>query len=452
MTPLVEQMKPEQEWERVLRNLKALNSPVNEADQQVAGNSGLRMSWRIDTCYGDLTLEPREQKITKSGKWSKGRAVSLRRLHDEREEFEYLTPEDHRICDAIKKENDLSGWGYHQSFDYTLHSERAIRAAAEHPLLFRADDPGQHVELVFDEPALVVRQSGEGIHLCLTPDCDDIASEHGGLMMTQEERHRIHLVQFQPQHVRISELLGVDGLQVPASARQQVLDTIGTIAPLLSVHSEIGGGQTDTEEVAADPRLRIQLHPVGDGLRLECFVRPFGEAGPLFHPESGASTIFTEVEGKSLQTTRGKKEEGANAEKLFDQCPALMADEGWSWSLDEPAIALETLEQLQELTDEVVLEWPQGKQIRLQQGAGMNQMQLTVTRQKDWFELDGSLQLEESQVIDMKRLLSLLEHSEGRFIKLGEGEFLAITQELHHRLESIRRMTDGGKFHTLRCH
>jgi hypothetical protein len=228
------------------------------------------------------------------------------------------------------------------------------------------------------------------------------------------------------------------------------LESVAAIAPLLTVHSEIGAGSgTEADAVDADPTPRIHLQPAGEGLALECYIQPFGEAGPLLRPSEGARTLFTEIGGKPLQTTRDMDQERANADLLLDQCPALDPGAGWSWILEEAELALDTLLRLQALGDKVALEWPQGRKIHLTPPRDLQNMKVTVRQQRDWFALDGELRLSDEKVLSMKDLLALLQQSPGRFVRLGEREFLTLTNELRQRLEALQSIGDKDRFHPL---
>ena len=83
----------------------------------------------------------------------------------------------------------------------------------------------------------------------------------------------------------------------------------------------------------------------------------------------------------------------------------------------------------------------------------MSNFKLNITRQKDWFAASGELKLDDNLVLDMQQLLELLERSPGRFLQLGEGQFLVLTQEFRKRLDELRAFSErqgkGTKFHPL---
>jgi SNF2 family DNA or RNA helicase len=67
-----------------------------------------------------------------------------------------------------------------------------------------------------------------------------------------------------------------------------------------------------------------------------------------------------------------------------------------------------------------------------------------VNSSSEWFELDGTVRIDETLVADMGRLLASLHESGGKFIEIGEGEFVALTNELRRQLGDLEAM---GEFH-----
>ncbi|MEO0443686.1 MAG: hypothetical protein AAFZ92_08110 [Pseudomonadota bacterium] len=73
--------KPQAPWERALNALENIHEnsgPSAPHDEQTT-----RLVWFIDNSYGQYSLQAKEQKLGKQGRWSKGRVVSLKRLHEE---------------------------------------------------------------------------------------------------------------------------------------------------------------------------------------------------------------------------------------------------------------------------------------------------------------------------------------------------------------------------------
>ena len=443
--PLTNLRQPEETWERTLRVLREIASPATGpgAGAKPAMEGELSLAWELTLVGQGLVLfEPRERKRRGTG-WTKGRVVALKRLAENSEALPYLTPADRALCACIKGQPVTWGWSGSR-LEYDIEGLCGLRAALGHPYLFFQGEP---VELVQDQPRLLVARAGEGIRISLHPPCAGEASYY-----VTAEPGRLRFYEFTTQHQRVGRLLGRDGLKVPTAAETKVVETITALAPMITVHSEIGGEAVGelaaVERVEADPRPCLQLQPLGDGLRVTCLVRPLGEKGPSAHPGEGGASIFSEIEGRRVHARRDLKAEQAAAVALFTTCPAL-DPEFWDWSLEDPEQALETLEALQGLGEAVVLEWPQGKALRLLGKRGLEAMSLRVSSQRDWFALSGELTLDDGRVMDMSRLIDLLSTSPGRYVKIGEDEFLALSQELRKRLEAIRTLQDKGRIHPL---
>lgn len=60
------------------------------------------------------------------------------------------------------------------------------------------------------------------------------------MQIDEEGPNCLAVVSFTPQHVKVDEILD-HGLTIPASGQQDVLETVQAVAPLITVHSEIGG-------------------------------------------------------------------------------------------------------------------------------------------------------------------------------------------------------------------
>jgi SNF2 family DNA or RNA helicase len=80
-------------------------------------------------------------------------------------------------------------------------------------------------------------------------------------------------------------------------------------------------------------------------------------------------------------------------------------------------------------------------------------MRLTIKRDKDWFAANGEVQVDENKVMDLRTLLDMLRSSQGRFVALGDNQFMALSHELHRRLMELHSFgdstADGVRVHPL---
>ncbi len=423
---------PEEPWRRSLQALIAATGEEQDIPQ-------MRMAWMLTFPGKSISITAREQKRRADGSWSRGRPITPSRLYKNRQ-LTYLSAKDKEICAAITKQYPQGNVNATYQFDM----ERAIPAMIGHPHLFLADSPQTPVEFVAGEPELLVEERGENLHICFAqPLTEEKINFH------KETPTRIKVITISEQHRKIAQITGVNGITVPKAASEEVLTAIGNISSFMTVHSVIaagrGKGRGDIEMVDADPSIYIHLVPYGSGFRLEMFVKPFPGGNHYLKPGKGMENIMAEVDGVRLQTRRNLEEEEMRAREVEELCPVLdlaidlEQENEREWHLQEPDDCLQALMELQAIREQVHIEWPEGEKLTIHQQVSGENLNLKVrTNRQNWFAMSGQLELEQGKVIELKELLRKLGNSESRFVEIGNGQFIALTQEFRRRLDEIQ--------------
>jgi len=437
-------------WAIALEQLIALDQTPKAAAETVTIQKQSRLVWLLEPQRYNSYFEAKEQKLGKTG-WSKGRAVSLKRLSNETADFDYLTTADLAMCQAIT--GGYSG-GYYGREYYELAGYKALSAAAGLTNLYLLEQPDCKIEIVESEPELLVTQNPKGYLLSMANIPSNFEDGEACFSLTKENGHCYRLVSYHNKHLEIAGIVGEGGLVVPNSAKEQVLQSISAIAPLLNIQSDVSGLDTGIEQVIADCKLYINIAPAGEGLEFNCHVQPLGTQGPSLSPGLGNPTMSAQIDGERLSTTRNLNDEKVQLQLLMQQCPAFQATIDNTIVLDQIDDALHSLEQLELIHSDddelkIVLQWPKGKTFKLSKKLGPQHMQLAMTKQKEWFSLDGTLSVGEDQVVDLKNLMALLAQSTGRFVKLDDNQVLSLTKELRQRLDDLDKVSEDGKFHVL---
>ena len=435
----------EENWERQLNALINLQPAVN-----VETVRETRLVWGIkyDPNYGVQAIEPREQKRDAQGGWSRGRAAGLKRLCEDAYSLDYLSAQDLNVIATAKPYRYYSSAGVRYEFEL----DKAVAALIGHPLLYWIDDPATRVELLPGEPELLVKAKGGHVTITMQPPVEPDTDE---VCITRESPNRLRVVRISEEHRRIGTIVGT-GLVVPLHAEKQVLKAISAISSIVTVQSDIGSSAADIEQIEADPRLHVHLLPYQHGLRMQILVRPLPGAGAYYAPGSGAESVIADLNGARVEARRNLNSEREAERQLIGACHALEqgeCDHG-EWLLGQPLDCLELLAQLQELDPEkVVLAWPEGEAFRVTKKADSKSVRLKIKRDKDWFAASGDVQLDETTVMDLRALLDMLKGSRGRFVALGDNQFLALTSELHRRLMELSSFGtehgDGVRVHPL---
>ena len=445
--PIKDLIRRQPEWERSLSALSGIGLKV-----PAASKGAKRFSWEISWKSGKsgkspsfIELTPVEQTLSSSG-WSKGKNIALRRLYSKSNSVQGMTDQDLRAASAIHESRE-----FYYGVNYKIDVPQALEALAGHPYLFRESDGGR-VEVVTGEPQLMAVLSGEAYRVRISPfPTGDKAPQR---VVQEDGPNCLRVTRFEERHLKMAEIIGEEGLLVPDKAKDALLKTLGVLASVVTVHSDIEGIEINAAQAEADGRIYIQLQPCDDGqdgesgpggLDVDMVIRPLGPGSVPCRPGVGGQNIFGLVDSKRTQAKRSLEKEKDSLMMAVRACPALMEAEqmaGERWRLPAPELALEFLTQVQELGDSVLVEWPKGQTMRVKHKVSMSSMGLSIRGTRDWFALSGELKIDEGLVLGMKDLMELMKTGYGRFIPIGDGQFVALTKELRRRLEAISAVGD----------
>jgi superfamily II DNA or RNA helicase len=352
--------------------------------------------------------------------------------------------------------------------DISFDLVAAACALVGHPGLEFADAPGVQVDLQEGLPVLEVRRESsrdkkgaehfvfelhDGLNAQEEPELRHHANDYtthdvesdrrDSLRIVRDSPERARLLRITPAHKRVAELIA-QRWTVPVDAGAELQAALRVLAGHFLLHSDAEAG----EPMPSEPRLVAQLQPRGDAMRLTLAVRPFGDFGPLLTPAQGRARLMTMHGGVSLATERELDTERAHLATVLEALPFLgeVGSAGESagdnqWQLDDPEHALAAVDALGQLAMNATalraLEWPKGQALRVH-APDAKAFATKLRSDRDWFALDGSLQIDEQRVLSLKQLLGLLhEGRSSRYVALGNGEYLALADQLRQRLAEL---------------
>ena len=480
---------PAQErWRTTLAALAALGSDTAEPGVAATQAASVRIVWQVTLdAHGRVeAIEPFEQRHGARG-WSKPKPLTLAKIAGS----ERLEPWDARVARTIRHER-------HSGRKHRLDRAAAIVALVGHPAVALADAPGRFIDLVEAAPTIELVRHRDALQLRVTPAIHDTADDGAGedaealgfdrvyprftSVESAEERkeaealrlvsvlrdspQRARVVRLTPAQRRAAQLLAKP-LVVPRAARAELDATLRALAAHFEVQADAAADAaadvpadaanragTDSPAAAsladrastvpAQTRLRAELSPHGEGLALRLVAVPLGPDGPRVAPGSGRPRLIAAVRGVTLATQRDLDAERAHLAAVIEACPMLGA-EGSEWTVDRADDALALLEALPALPAVAGLDWPKGKPVEVLP-AGPGQLRLKLRGAGAWFALRGGLRIDEREVVQLDRLLEWSLQGKGRFVPLGEGRYLALTQELRARLDAlaaVAELSDG---------
>jgi superfamily II DNA or RNA helicase len=437
----------QESWRVTLAALSALGQQDVSAD--VGAQTRLIWVVSLDERGGVTAITPLEQKHGARG-WNKPKAISLIKLTSN----EKLEPWDARVVRTIRKHP-------YYAREYRIDLAGTIMALVGHPHLEFADAPGVVVELSEGAPQIDVVQQGDTLQVRVMPEMqperepldtryalssDESKQAEALSMITvlRDSPQRARVIRLSTAQKRAAQLVGRQ-LVLPSSAQTELQQALQGLAAHFQVHAdEIEAAR----EVVADARLRAELTPQGEGVALRLVVTPLGLDGPRVTPAAGRARMIAAVKGETLGAQRDLELERRHLDALLDTCPMLEPPRHQAstleWVLDAPEDALALLEALPPLAAIAGIDWPKGKALQVTP-VQPEQLHVQVHSARDWFGLQGGVRVDERTVLTLQQLLDWSREGKGRFVPLGEGRYLALTNELRARIEELATVAERHK-------
>jgi superfamily II DNA or RNA helicase len=431
-------------WEHGLNALEQLAASLRDRKPKRAASRAAtrRLAWVLrEDRYGDLAVEPREQTLQKKG-WSKGKPVSLAKLREGVVDPALLTEQDREVTGTIAVSNHH--WGPQRE----LHvPPRGIFLLAGHPCVLDAEL--RPLEIVAVEPELVIDERGSGaISAALAPYPDE-AHEY---QVHYDDGDLITVMHLNESVRRLRDIIPPEGLELPGSARVRLLEVVSDLAADVRVHGGLSGVTANARVVPPDGQPWVCLTPLGNGLAVRVYVEPVAGSRVQFEPGAGGELVLAHVNDEALQTRRVLGAERHAAIALADQASglAVAAASHWRAEIEDPEDCLELLDQLRKADARCV--WPEGEKFRIVAPRGASALKLTIRSGREWFSASGEIEIDEERTFGLMQLMTLLDqHPRSRFVPLGAGEFLALSDGLRQQVALLKGLSlPAGK--SLRLH
>jgi superfamily II DNA or RNA helicase len=419
---LMSRLSSQEKWEEMLDGL--LNLARNQPATGKKDSGGSRIGYLVDMKFS--YIQPIVQTMNAKGGWSAGRIISLKRFKDQ--SIDGLTDQDRRLANAITHQS-----GYYQASQYYLDFNKGVVELCGHPYLFAADKHAVSLELVRAQPEMITEQLKTGIRLKT-----NITQTDQSLIIIQENQTRYQIIKLDPQQQAIIRMIS-HGVTIPERGKKKLLDTIAGLSGMMTVHSDLVSETTAARTVTSDSRIRVQILPFGEGLKVEGFVKPLGSAPPYLKPGKGGKVIYGLDKNEKVQAIRDLPAEKGNAETLASAISLRMDADIITETVNfsDPYEILELLDILGNHADITTIEWPEGVKFGIRQSVSWSDLSLRISGRRNWFDLDGELAIDESTVLSLEELIRLNRKSKGRFIEMKSGEFLALAENFKKQLDEL---------------
>ena len=436
---LMARLRFKPKWELLLEELTPKSGKETDTQEQ---------DIRVAYIFKYSSVEPREQKRLKSGEWGAGKVISWDAL---RRGTPYMDDTDRRIV------QNISG-GY---YSYDVSIEKVL------PYLMGSNRvytgyyaPFVPVTIVEEKPYLIIERTKTAF--TVKSNLGDAKMDGAVVWRRDSESHYTIISMTQQQRNYYMRLLAIGAF--PLEAEQQLREFLPKVSNVVEVHSDLVEGGTTLEQRDGTGMLCLQALPSQTGTNLFdvcCFARPLPAGPTLLVPGKGLNPCVAEQDGTRYQTTRDMKGERANLQILCnfiednDLCDS--PDDRFAERMPvtlTPEGLLQLMEFVKEESDHFYMEWPEGGQLRLKT-SNTTAWNITLRSKSGWFEVEGDIPIDDDTVITTAQLLQLVAESpRGNFIRLGENEFMRISDKLRKQLQRIESLTvsDHGHLHISELH
>lgn len=418
-----------EEWEVALNKLSDLTKKIidgGSAQLTPKGEAQTRIVYHV-TSYGHII--PRLQKSKDGINWTKGRNIALSTFQQNL--VEGMSEMDKSIAACVKR---FSG-GYSCGDFYELGGAKAISLLAGYPLVFMEENPDIPVVISKEELQLVVTKQKNGY---LINSNVEQQPGNASLIIKKENDQLYRIIELNREQRAILEIFKTNN-HFPLKAKEQLADLVGKLGKSMTIHSDLIRKKEDLKQIKGDSLITVQLMPLGDGIKVELFVKPFTDQPPYCKAGEGVGSVIGTVKGKRVQAVRNLEKEKENYAAINQILQRVSGD----FTITDTAYfedyyqCLELIEELRTQTDISRTEWPEGAKLSVKAAADFPQLKLSAKGVGYWFEIDGELDIADGVRMKISELLKKVRESKGRFIALGDSDFLALSNQLRRKLQEL---------------
>ncbi|MBX3166888.1 MAG: DEAD/DEAH box helicase [Candidatus Eremiobacteraeota bacterium] len=353
---------------------------------------------------------------------------------------DYLTDADHKVLASVERRQ----WGREVM---VMDATPAVRALLGHPrVLFE----GEPVRLHEVEQKLHLLRTAMGYKIDLKPRF----GPGDGYRLRWKEAGVVEVC-FPSRWNELLQPLLESGQEIPLGAEDELAAALAPWLEKLPV--EYGPGVRPLAQTVEGGELVARLIPLRQsvprganapplgpptvGLRFSWVWRVNGPGGPGFPLLSGPPREALHWNGQLLQVDRDFEGERVALAEVRQPFPGL--PEELECAFSDPEEALEVVWQLQQ--SGVPCEWPESGPWRVREPVRRGDFRIQAESERDWFKLKGQWRVDEHLVLELGRTLQLLRYYPGRFVRLDEGDYVQVGQEIRRQLEALEELGDELK-------
>lgn len=424
--PLLSRLKITPTWElelqEILQNISTKGS-AQAADSAVTG----RLAYIVEQNYNSWSIvEIREQNKLKSGAWSKGKKLSFIRYEQGDAPMDSIDKQIHSEWASSPRRGLLPSLdcvmrGLKGTEDrlYT-HSYSEIiplKVREETPYLYTEYKDGK-IYFGSNVPKAAFRSETMSIY-------------------TGSNKEWVYYPMAQNVRLLMDRIVSIGS--VPVEAEPMLEKLFKALDGTVEVHSSIAGA-AELEQIQGGQDLCIRITPQQSLFLIALHFCPLIGGSRSEWPGAGSKTLFDSLNGRRVEVVRDLRKERLKLQELNAAIRERIAFGGFAKDESETMLSLSELLELLDLHSDnpelFSLEWPEGKELKIN-NVNASKWNISANSTGGWLELEGEVPLSEDHIVSISQLLDLLHDSKDKFIRVGEEEFLRLSDSLRKQLQRI---------------
>lgn len=429
--PLLASIYRKQEWENVLEELMGGNGDGNSQGSVQRDTRVCYVLASINSPY----VEVRVQKILKSGIWGAGKLASLANF------LNLAVPE----MDEADKRIAMSMGGYNKYYSPILKVENVLpEMTGESRLYVGRHAPFELVNVVEVPPYINLTRTPNGFDVTSNVSIEKLSDS---VIIVESSGTHISFVRLnKTQQTFYGKLLSLG--HFPLNAEERLRSFLENIGGKIDVNSDLIEGGSTMPVVEGTSVLTLQIKPAERGTyEMRTFVRPLADGAVQCQPGKGDEMVVDRGADQSyVRVKRNLNKEKASIKELaavVDLTPKAFK----GVAVFDAGEILPIMEYAQEHKDAVNCEWQEGARIKVRNRSSVSWGGTIKKNENGWFEIEGSVELDTNKVVSMSELLDIVGKSRGRYLKISDTEFIAISDKLHKQLSQLGAIASRSHGH-----
>lgn len=375
--------------------------------------------------YGEVDV--RIQNVLKSGAWGAGKHVSSYRLFNE--DLDMMDETDKRICHRWKN----SGL-------YSLEITEVLPELVGSDRVYTGRNaPFMQVNVTEEKPYLIIEKEKSGFivqaNYQMIDSCDRAESDTH-LIVKKNELNYVVFPLDKTLKMFYSKLLAQK--RFPLEAETKLKELIKVIGGKVNIHSSLVEEGSIVEVVEGNAGIGLQVKTYEAFFQINFCVKPSPNGNLTFRPGQGLAIVFDETAQGRCKIKRHLKTEKSNYDSIVffieETCGVQVEDYGVELNLKQ---MLNVLEYIQTVKDTYYIEWIDGQQLKLKNMVQSKEWNIQLKSDHEWFEIEGDVKLDDNTLVSVAQLLDLIGNNNERFVRLSDGDFLILSDNLRKQLSRI---------------